>query len=382
MLRAGDQRTPPDAASSSGLAASVRPGAPAVEVDGLSKSYGDKVIIDDVTFAVRSGEFFSLLGPSGCGKTTTLRTIGGFVAPEAGTVRIDGEDVLDVPAHRRRVNTVFQSYALFPHLTVADNVAFGLQEQRVERSKIRERVSHALALVRLGEFGDRKPKQLSGGQQQRVALARALVMQPAVLLLDEPMGALDLKLRKAMQIELKGIQRDVGISFIHVTHDQEEALTMSDRIGIMADGRLLQVGTPAEIYERPRTRFVADFVGMSSFLEGVRSGSGFTLTCGTTVQVDDVSASPDSPILSLRPEAVAVATERPSDGALNAIRARVERVIYEGPSVSYRLALEGGGELLASEPNCPGSQRTCTAAAGAEVWASWHPTAGRLVENH
>ncbi len=240
----------------------------AVELSDVTKTFGEIVAVEEMSLAIQDGEFFSLLGPSGCGKTTTLRMIAGFEQPTVGQVYIKGQPMAQIPAYRRPVNTVFQNYALFPHMSVAQNVAFGLQMKKVPKTEIRQRVAEVLALVQLPDMGERKPKQLSGGQQQRVALARALVNRPSVLLLDEPLGALDLKLRKAMQLELKQIQAEVGITFIYVTHDQEEALTMSDRIAVMSDGVVQQVGQPREIYEHPGSRFVADFIGETNFVDG------------------------------------------------------------------------------------------------------------------
>jgi spermidine/putrescine transport system ATP-binding protein len=240
----------------------------AVELTGVTKQFGDFVAVHDLDLQIRDGEFFSLLGPSGCGKTTTLRMIAGFEQPTMGEVYIHGQPVAGIPPHRRPVNTVFQSYALFPHMTVAQNVAFGLEMKKVTRPEIERRVAEALELVQLRQMENRRPRQLSGGQQQRVALARALVNRPEVLLLDEPLGALDLKLRKAMQLELKQIQGEVGITFVYVTHDQEEALTMSDRIAVMDAGLVQQVGDPRDIYEHPNNRFVADFIGETNFVTG------------------------------------------------------------------------------------------------------------------
>ncbi len=241
---------------------------PAVELETVTKRYGDVVAVDSVTLNIAEGEFFSLLGPSGCGKTTTLRLIAGFEMPTSGSVRIRGREMGTTPPFKRPVNTVFQSYALFPHMTVTQNIAFGLEMSKVPRDEIKRRVAEALEMVRLPEMAGRRPRQLSGGQRQRIALARALVNRPQVLLLDEPLGALDLKLRKAMQLELKALQEQVGITFIYVTHDQEEALTMSDRIAVINQGRVYQVGSPLEIYEQPASRFVADFIGETNFLEG------------------------------------------------------------------------------------------------------------------
>ncbi|HBH42073.1 MAG TPA: spermidine/putrescine ABC transporter ATP-binding protein, partial [Rhizobiales bacterium] len=234
-----------------------------VVLDQVVKHFGSMVAVDRLSLEIRRGEFFSMLGPSGCGKTTTLRMIGGFETPSEGMVRIDGQDVTDVPAYKRDVNTVFQSYGLFPHLSVYDNVAFGLRRRKVEAKEIERRVTEALELVNLAGYGKRRRSQLSGGQQQRVALARALVNRPQVLLLDEPLGALDLKLRKQMQLELKRIQKEVGITFVFVTHDQEEAMTISDRIAVMNKGHIEQLGPPEEVYERPATLFVAEFLGAS-----------------------------------------------------------------------------------------------------------------------
>jgi spermidine/putrescine transport system ATP-binding protein len=235
---------------------------------GVSRHFGDVAAVDELSLTLRRGEFFSLLGPSGCGKTTTLRMIAGFEYPDAGVIEIDGQDVVRLPPNERPVNTVFQSYALFSHLNVHQNVAFGLRERRAPRGEIETAVGEALALVRLSGYEQRKPRQLSGGEQQRVALARAIVNEPAVLLLDEPLGALDLKLRRAMQLELKSIQQRLGMTFLYVTHDQEEALTMSDRVGVMEQGKLAQVGTPLEIYTRPASPYVADFVGEANILSG------------------------------------------------------------------------------------------------------------------
>ncbi|MER3485129.1 MAG: spermidine/putrescine ABC transporter ATP-binding protein [Chloroflexota bacterium] len=246
----------------------AEPGPPSVELRDVVKRFGDVVAVDHVSLEVRRGEFLTLLGPSGCGKTTTLRMIGGLELPSSGQILIHGADMSRQPPYRRPVNTVFQNYALFPHLTVGQNISYGLIMAKVPRAERERRVAEALEMVRLPHVEHRRPSELSGGQQQRVALARALVNRPQVLLLDEPLGALDLKLRKAMQLELKRLNREVGATFLYVTHDQEEALTMSDRIAVMSEGRILQVGTPAEIYERPNSRFVADFIGQTNFLEG------------------------------------------------------------------------------------------------------------------
>src|SRR5216683_1047269 len=243
-----------------------------VQIIDLVKRFAEVTAVDGINLDVAGGEFFSLLGPSGCGKTTSLRLIAGFEQPTEGRILLDGRDVAQTPPHKRNVNTVFQSYALFPFLTVEENVSFGLRYQTVTRDEVRKKTAEALALVRLEGYEKRRPGQLSGGQQQRVALARALVLNPAVLLLDEPLGALDAKLRKALQLELKALQQQVGITFIYVTHDQEEALTMSDRIAVMSDGRVEQVGPPNEVYEQPSTTFVADFLGVSNLMSAVAHG--------------------------------------------------------------------------------------------------------------
>jgi spermidine/putrescine ABC transporter ATP-binding subunit len=275
-----------------------------VELRGLVKRYGTTVALDGVSLGIRPGEFFTLLGPSGCGKTTSLRSVAGFVVPDAGDVLIDGARVNDVPPHKRRVGMVFQHYALFPHRTVTQNVAFGLRMQRVEKAELGRRVADALALVQLPGHGERYPRQLSGGEQQRVALARALVTRPAVLLLDEPLGALDKKLRDHMKIELKRLQREVGITTIYVTHDQEEALTMSDRIAVMHRGRVEQVATPRELYEAPATAFVASFIGNINLLTGRVMGPGMVECGGAKVAATGSAADGATVRVALRPERV------------------------------------------------------------------------------
>jgi spermidine/putrescine transport system ATP-binding protein len=305
---------------------------------------------------IRPGEFFSMLGPSGCGKTTTLRMIGGFELPTAGRIELRGRDVTTDPPDKRPVNMVFQNYALFPHLDVHENVAYGLRRKGVEKADAKRRVGEALDLVHLGGYDKRKPNQLSGGQQQRVALARALVNRPNVLLLDEPLGALDLKLRKALQVELKRVQIEVGITFVYVTHDQEEALTMSDRIAVMRAGKVEQLGTPEELYERPRTRFVADFIGTSNLLTGaiesiangravVRLSSGES--CFAAAGADAVVGRPVE--LSVRPETVVLQGRNGADrsGGAGSIPATVEQVAYLGGNVQYLVRSEGGLSITA-----------------------------------
>jgi spermidine/putrescine transport system ATP-binding protein len=325
----------------------------------LEKRFGDVRAVDGVTLDVRPGEFFSLLGPSGCGKTTTLRMIGGFELPTAGRVLLRDRDITTDPPDKRPVNMVFQNYALFPHLDVGANVGFGLKRRKVAKAEISTRVGDALALVRLEGYERRKPNQLSGGQQQRVALARALVNRPTVLLLDEPLGALDLKLRRQLQVELKRIQHEVGITFVYVTHDQEEALTMSDRIAIMNGGRVEQLGTPEELYERPRTRFVADFIGTSNLLSGaIESVAGAMAVvrlaggerCVTATQRDlGVGHAVE---LSVRPEAVtlrALNGTGPS-GVVGTIQGTIEQAAYLGGNIQYLVRSPSGLSLTALAP--------------------------------
>jgi len=305
----------------------------AVTLESVVKRFGDVVAVDGVDLEVREGEFFSMLGPSGSGKTTCLRMIAGFEAPTSGRVLLGGEDVSDLAPYERDVNTVFQDYALFPHMTVQDNVEYGLKVKKVPAGERRERAADALAMVQLSAFGERKPSQLSGGQRQRVALARALVNRPKILLLDEPLGALDLKLRQAMQIELKEIQQQVGLTFIYVTHDQEEALTMSDRLAVFSRGRVEQVGTPAEVYERPATGFVAGFVGTSNVLEGDAARR--------------IAGDPHA--FTIRPEKIAMVEPNAEvpDGAYSAT-GRVRDVVYLGASTRYIVTLDVGRQGCAA----------------------------------
>jgi len=327
----------------------LRDAVPDLVLEGVSKAYGNVEAVDRISLEVRRGQFYSLLGPSGCGKTTTLRLVAGFERADSGRILLAGEDITRTPPNRRRVNTVFQNYALFPHLSVEDNVSYGLRQTKLGREETRARLNEALRTVRLENLRARHPRELSGGQQQRVALARALINKPAVLLLDEPLAALDLKLRKAMQRELKKLQERVGVAFLYVTHDQEEALTLSDRIAVMNDGRLLQEGGPNEIYERPATRFVADFIGLTNFFEGVvergdgghtvRTSAGFLLRCAdseTTVAGSEV-------VVSVRPETIA-----PSDGRslANSVSGLLSRLTYLGDIVQYHIEIAGALEIV------------------------------------
>jgi spermidine/putrescine transport system ATP-binding protein len=318
-----------------------------IELRGLVKRYGDVTAVDGIDLEMPPGEFFTLLGPSGCGKTTTLRLIAGFERPEGGAILLDGDDMSHTPPHKRRVNTVFQSYALFPHKSVRDNVAFGLRYRRCTKAQARERVAEALALVRLEGLEERRPSQLSGGQQQRVALARALVLQPPVLLLDEPLGALDARLRLDLQVELKRIQERVGTTFIYVTHDQDEALTMSDRVAVMNRGSIEQCGVPRELYEEPCSAFVADFLGVSNLVpitpngDGVRLGE-FTLRC-------ERDGSPGAQLIMIRPENVRL--EPHGSTGENRIPGMVEEVVYLGFHHELRVRLATGALLKVDVPN-------------------------------
>ena len=321
-----------------------------VELVQLRKQFGEVAAVDGIDVSIGAGEFFSLLGPSGCGKTTTLRLIAGFERPTAGKILLDGSDMAATPPHRRKVNTVFQSYALFPHLDVFDNVAFGLRRAHVKKAEIRERVTRVLEAVQLGGYEKRKPGQLSGGQQQRVALARALVLEPSVLLLDEPLGALDAKLRKALQLELKSIQERFAITFVYVTHDQEEALTMSDRIAVMSGGRVEQIATPERMYEEPETVFVADFLGVSNLMEVNAEGAdgaacrvkvgefGLRAGCGKIDQTGDT-------FVVIRPERVVIEPYEASGD--NRVPGMIERVVYHGASEQLVVRLASGDVVQA-----------------------------------
>jgi putative spermidine/putrescine transport system ATP-binding protein len=332
------------------LAPDAGAGAPDISVRGLTKRFGDVVAVDSVDLDIPAGEFFTMLGPSGSGKTTTLRMIAGFEIPDEGTIELAGQDVSRLPPYDRPVNTVFQDYALFPHMTVQANVEYGLMVTKVKKGERRERAAQALEMVRLSGFGDRKPSQLSGGQRQRVALARAIVNRPKVLLLDEPLGALDLKLRQEMQIELKAIQREVGITFVYVTHDQEEALTMSDRLAVFNNGKIEQIGPPAEVYEHPESEFIAGFVGVSNVIE--RDGRRMTV----------------------RPEKINLL----EDGAEPAARAHVEAgvvrdVQYVGPVTRYHVTLDRGGELQVLAQNLEEGSSEVLEAKGRRVRVEWRP---------
>jgi spermidine/putrescine transport system ATP-binding protein len=354
---------------------------PSVELRSVSKLFGDFTAVDDLSLEIGEGEFFTLLGPSGCGKTTTLRMLAGFEEASSGQVLIDGADVAGLPPHKRPTNTVFQSYALFPHLSVADNVAFGLKRKGTDRAEIGRRVASELDRVGLGAEGNRRPAQLSGGQQQRVALARALVNLPKVLLLDEPLGALDLKLRKGLQVQLKKIQREVGITFLYVTHDQEEALTMSDRIAVMNHGRIEQVGGPEDVYERPATTFVAGFIGVSNLMPGVVKSAGakgeVLLDSGATVNADvDGLQDGDRCHAVVRPEKLSLGDGGRSDPSVEGL---VESSLYLGTSTQLIVKLPDDVRMTVVVPNADEAERQKLPGGGAKVKVSWSPEHMHLV---
>ena len=351
---------------------------PDIRLSGLRKSYGEVRALDGIDLEVQAGEFFTLLGPSGSGKTTTLRLIAGFERADAGIVELAGQDVTGVPPDERNVNTVFQDYALFPHMSVGENVAYGMRVKKVPRSERDERVAEALAMIRLDGYQDRRPSQLSGGQRQRVALARALVNRPRVLLLDEPLGALDLKLRQQLQVELKRIQSEVGITFIYVTHDQDEALTMSDRIAVMDGGRVIQVGAPNEVYDEPESGFVAGFVGVSNLLElPVESVDGdiAKLKLGENDSVTTAARSlkpGQTAIVTIRPERISLADgERPTANGPCHASGRVTESLYAGPMTRFVVALDGGGELMVVRQNAHTSFEDAEALRNQKVTLVW-----------
>jgi spermidine/putrescine transport system ATP-binding protein len=351
----------------------------AVRLAKVVKRFGDVAAVDGIDIEIRDGEFFSLLGPSGCGKTTTLRMIGGFEQPTSGLIELQGQDVTWLPPYRRNVNTVFQNYALFPHLTIFENVAFGLRRKGVVDADVRTRVSDMLRLVELPGYEGRRPNQISGGQAQRVALARALINRPAVLLLDEPLGALDLKLRKQMQVELKRIQQEVGITFIYVTHDQEEAMTMSDRIAVMNRGRFEQLGDPEALYERPSTRFVAGFLGVSNLLPGrVEQSSGsyavVRLVDETRLRVPRSLADGASEVeVGVRPEKIRMAAAGDTAGDTNALVGTVRDASYLGVSTQYIVEAAGGQRLTVYEQNVERTVHGSLHRPGEEVRLTWSP---------
>ena len=351
-----------------------------IRVEHLRKAFGDFVAVQDSSFTVADGEFLVMLGPSGCGKTTTLRMIGGFEEPTSGLIELQGQDVTWLPPYQRQVNTVFQNYALFPHLTIFENVAFGLRRKGMKDKDVKGRVGEMLELVELPGFERRKPTQISGGQAQRVALARALINKPAVLLLDEPLGALDLKLRKQMQVELKRIQQEVGITFIYVTHDQEEAMTMSDRIAVMNKGRYEQLGDPESLYERPTTRFVAGFLGVSNLLPGTVEGTdgayaAIRLGDDTVVRVPSGLVGPAGAIaVGIRPEKIRLRDpDEPGPDGHNRLTGVVRDASYLGVSTQYQVEAQGGARLTVYEQNVERATRSELWARGEQVLLTWSP---------
>jgi len=354
-----------------------------IRLESVTKRFAETLAVDDLSLEIPRGSFFAMLGPSGCGKTTTLRMIGGFEDPTAGRVFLGGIDVTDHPPFRRDVNTVFQSYALFPHLSVERNVAFGLERKKVGKQEIKERVNEILDLVQLTGLGRRRPQQLSGGQQQRVALARALVNHPRALLLAEPLGALDLRLRRQLQIELKRIQADIGITFVHVTHDQEEALTMADTIAVMNEGRIEQMGSGEELYERPRTEFVANFLGISNLVDGTVGSRDGTMATFDAEEGERVFVPSDrfanvngGPIrIGIRPEKIEIAssdsTREASSASRNVIHGRVTVASYLGTSIQYVVETKTGRELTVIAPNRDGGADSI--GPGRDVSLAWDP---------
>jgi spermidine/putrescine transport system ATP-binding protein len=364
-----------------------------VEIVGVTKQFGPVTAVDNMTLRIKSGEFYSLLGPSGCGKTTTLRMIAGFEQPTEGEIFLAGQPVAGVPPYRRNVNTVFQHYALFPHMDVAQNVGYGLRQRGSDKAEEKRRVDEALSLVRLSGYGARRTWELSGGQQQRVALARALVNHPTVLLLDEPLGALDLKLRKEMELELKALQREVGITFVYVTHDQEEALTMSDVIVVMSEGRIQQMGGPTELYERPVNRFVSNFIGVSNPIPGkiaelgaggravVETDRGLRLA-GRITDTESKSSVGDSVTVATRPERLTVETAQGAassgDGWVS-VPGRVRQGTYLGDQTEYRVTTDQAGELIIRRQNAGGVDASEGVGPGDPVVVRWHEEANLIL---
>ncbi|ALE05895.1 spermidine/putrescine ABC transporter ATP-binding protein [Arthrobacter sp. ERGS1:01] len=353
-------------------------GTGSVQVRNVVKKYGSATAVAGVDLDVHSGEFLSLLGPSGCGKTTLLRMIAGFEEPDTGDILLSGASVVGVPPNKRPINTVFQAYALFPHMTVAENVAYGLRQRRTPKAEIGRRVSEALELVQMAKFADRNPKMLSGGQQQRVALARAIVNRPKVLLLDEPMSALDRKLREEMQLELKLLQRQLGITFIFVTHDQSEALSMSDRIVVMLDGRVQQVGTAEEIYRNPENSFVAGFIGKQNFIAATVGANGRLTAADGEFLTSAAATEPAGTqvLAAVRAESIQVSDVRP-DADTNVVSGSVGAVSFLGDVIQYQVTTGSGHELLARVPPRHGE----LIAAGTSVWCSWTPANVQVFPN-
>ena len=372
-------------------------------LSSVTQQYGDTVAVDNISLQIEGGEFFSLLGPSGCGKTTTLRIIGGFVSPSEGEVFINSKSMHQIPPYRRPVNTVFQNYALFPHKTVAENIAFGLQMKKVSKTEISDAVEHFLNLIRLPNYGKRKPNELSGGERQRVALARALINEPSILLLDEPLSALDLKLRKQMQLELKELQRKVGITFVYVTHDQGEALALSDRIAVMNEGKILQVGSPSEIYDNPQNRFVADFIGTTNFFDGmVTELNDQYIKIQTKTDPSNILTSSfhrDMELnsfvtIAVRPERIDITSEKHIDSQ-NCINGVIQDVSYLGTTLQYTVMTDFDDPVIVNKqwrgkttsPNNSDSEdnineENYTFQIGDPVYLTWTPENGTVLKEN
>ncbi len=385
--------TRPAGAATNGAASGLGgQAAPDVEILDVTKRFGNVIAVDRMALQIEPGSFYSFLGPSGCGKTTTLRMIAGFEQPTAGEILLAGQPIAGVPPYKRNVNTVFQHYALFPHMDVAQNVGYGLRQKKVDRKEEQRRVSETLALVRLEGYEQRRTWEMSGGQQQRVALARALVNHPTVLLLDEPLGALDLKLRKEMQLELKALQREVGITFVYVTHDQEEALTMSDVIVVMREGRIQQKGDPTELYERPVNRFVADFIGTSNFLPAtvvewgagdatVRNAQGLVLQ-GHVTDPEARAAIGAEVTVAIRPERLEVLAASDPDAAApgwTVVEGRIKQGTYLGDQTEYRISTGQAGDLIVVHQNVTGARGALGAGPGDPVIVRWHSEANLIL---
>jgi putrescine transport system ATP-binding protein len=353
------------------MSEAAAPASSLVRFEGVVKRFSGVPAVDGVSLDIARGEFFALLGPSGCGKTTLLRMLAGFESPDEGRILLDDEDIVPVPAYRRPVNMMFQSYALFPHLSVESNVAFGLKQERLPRAEIETRVAGMMKLVHIDQFARRKPHQLSGGPRQRVALARALVKRPKVFLLDEPLAALDKKLRAQTQFELKELQRRLGVTFVIVTHDQEEAMIMADRIGVMDHGKLVQVGTPAEIYEKPNSRWVAEFVGEVNIIEGEAAGPSTVRTQAGELRVLPKERAQGRVAVAIRPEKIHLSTEQPQSTSENCIAGRITSIAYRGDVSLYAVRLDSGFELKASVANV--ARHAVAARSGDRVVACFEP---------
>jgi spermidine/putrescine ABC transporter ATP-binding subunit len=349
---------------------------PVMALDGVTKRFGTVLAVDTVSLDLAEGEFFALLGPSGCGKTTLLRILAGFEAPDAGRVLLDGADITGLRANRRPVNLMFQSYALFPHMTVRANIAYGLEMERLPKPEIERRTADIMEMAELGDLAQRRPGQLSGGQRQRVALARALVKRPRVLLLDEPLAALDKKLREQMQIELKRLQHELGLTFVVVTHDQEEALVMADRLALMDGGRIVQTGSPRDLYERPASRFAAEFVGVSNFFEGRTAEGGLATTEHGLLRAEGTAAPGVPAAIAVRPERISLAEALP--GGTNGVRGQVAAIAYHGNDLNLHIAVPGAARAVIARIDAT-HERASHWQPGQTVWCAWRPEHGRLL---